>query len=75
MIKCGDSIRFTQAEIDKAAELGIDFREVKTKAGHARSVIELITTLAEERPDLLEKIARKAAAKKGVNLPPKLTAV
>ena len=54
------TLRFTPAEIEQARRLGIDLAGVKTKAEYSNAVIDMITTLEHERPDLLEKIAQGA---------------
>jgi hypothetical protein len=72
MLQCGRSVRFTAEEIEEGRKCGLDLRGVKTDADLARAEIELISTLAEERPALLERIAAELARGKGVELPPRL---
>ncbi len=72
MIRCGQSIRFTAGEIEEGRKCGLDLRGVKTDADLAKAEIELISTLASERPALLEKIAAELARRKGIKLPPRL---
>ena len=55
--------------------LGIDLAGVKTKADYSDAVIDMITTLEHERPDLLEKIAKALSEKTGRKLPGKLRLV
>lgn len=75
MLKSGNQVRFTEGEVKRAAELGLDLSHVRTREAYSREVIELITTLEHDRPELLEKIAEAIARKTGKKLPPKLTSV
>ena len=75
MLQSNEQLRFTPAEIEQARELGIDLAGVKTKADYSNAVIDLITTLGHERPDLLEKIAQALAEETGRKLPAKLRLV
>ena len=77
MLKSGKQIRFSPAEVEQAAAVGIDLSKVTTKAEYSNAIIDMITALEHdhERPDLLEKIAVALAKKTGVKLPPKLTVV
>lgn len=75
MLRSGNQIRFTEQEIVRAAEVGVDLSEVRTPAEYSTAVIELITVIEHERPELLEKIAIGLAKKTGAKLPPKLTSV
>lgn len=71
MLQLNNQVRFTTSEIEQARQLGINLVGVKTKADYSDAVIEFITTLERERPELLEKIARALAPKVGVVLPEK----
>ncbi|HQR21060.1 MAG TPA: hypothetical protein PLZ79_08985 [Burkholderiales bacterium] len=75
MLQSNDQRRFTPAEIEQARKLGIDLAGVKTKADYSNAVIDMITRLEHERPDLLEKIAKALAEKTGRKLPAKLRLV
>jgi hypothetical protein len=75
MIKGGDSIRFTPAEIERAARLGLELGEVRSTADLTAAEIALIELWAEACPDLLYKLAEKVAEAKGIRLPPRLTPV
>lgn len=75
MLKCDHQIRFTAAEIEEARHLGINLAGVKTQAQYSNAIIDLITTLEHERPELLEKIAKALMARTGKKLPPKLVRV
>lgn len=66
------SIRFTPDEIKTHRELGIDLHGVKSPDDYANALHPWVETLAEERPDLLEKFVSQLAKAKGVKLPPKL---
>jgi hypothetical protein len=72
MLESNEQLRFTSAEIAEARRLGIDLAGVKTKAEYSNAVIELVTTLAHERPDLLERIAKKLCEETGSKMPAKL---
>jgi len=75
MLQSETQIRFTPAEIQEAKSLGIDLAGVKSKDDYSKAVIRLVTTLEQERPSLLEKIAKALAEKTGAKLPAKLTLV
>jgi len=75
MLKLGNQIRFTPAEIEEAKTLGIDLVGVKSQAEYSRAVMRLVSALEYERPDILEKIAVALAEKTGRKLPPKLSVV
>ena len=75
MLRSGHSVRFTATEIDAFRQAGFDFSAVRSAADIAQEVSRWAHTLADERLDLLEKIARELAATKGVKLPPRLSAV
>ena len=75
MIRSGKSIRFTDPEVNEYQRIGIDFSDAKTPGAVASEITRWVLTLADERPDLLEKIASEIAELKGVKLPPKLSVV
>jgi hypothetical protein len=68
MLKFKNQVRFTASEIEQCRQIGIDLAGVKTNVDYSKAVIELITTLEHERPELLEKIFRAVAA--GTDLTP-----
>jgi hypothetical protein len=68
MLKFKNQVRFTASEIEQCRQIGIDLAGVKTNVDYSKAVIELITTLERERPELLEKIFRAVAA--GTDLTP-----
>ena len=71
MLKFKDQVRFTASEIEQCRQIGIDLAGVKTNVDYSNAVIELITTLERERPELLEKIFRAIAARTELTLPGK----
>ena len=75
MLRTGESLRFTPAEVEEFRELGIDFDGVRTQADVEAALTQWTNVLGEERPDLLEKIALEMARAKGVLPPPRLTVV
>ena len=75
MLRTGDSLRFTPAEVEDFRKLGIDFDGVRTRADVEAALTQWTSVLGEERPDLLEKIALEMAKAKGVLPPPRLSVV
>ena len=75
MLRAGDSLRFTPAEIDEFRSLGIDFDGVRTQADVEAALAAWTNVLGEERPDLLEKIVLDLARARGVSPPPRLNVV
>lgn len=75
MLKLGKTLRFTPAEIEEARLLGLDLSAVNTEEQLSGTVVELITTLGQERPALLEKIAKSLASATGRKLPAQITVV
>ncbi len=75
MLRTGDSLRFTAAEVEEFRSLGIDFDGVRTQADVEAALATWTNVLGEERPDLLEKIALEMARAKGVLPPPRLNVV
>lgn len=75
MLRTGDSLRFTPAEVEGFRKLGIDFDGVRTQADVEAALATWTNVLGEERPDLLEKIALEMAKAKGVLPPPRLSVV
>ena len=75
MIRLGNLARFTPHEIDEFRQVGLDMGNVTQHKDIEQEVSRWALTLADERFDLLEKIASAMAKSKGVNLPPKLSAV
>lgn len=75
MLRTGDSIRFTSAEIEEFRSLGIDFDGVRTQADVEAALADWASVVSNERPELLEKIVREMAKARGVKLPPRLSVV
>jgi len=67
MLRSGKKLRFTRSEIAEFRQYGFDLSEVKTLADWQAVVRFWAETLAEERPDLLEKITLAMA--RGRELP------
>jgi len=75
MLRAGFSLRFTPTEADELRELGIDVGGARTQDDLDQMLTLWAGTLAEERPDLLDKIAVALARDKGATLPARLTRV
>ena len=75
MVQSGKRVRFTASEIEQFRKVGIVFTGVKTQDDIRDQIALWANTLANDRPELLEKIAREIANIKGVKMPAKLTAV
>jgi hypothetical protein len=75
MIRLGNSARFSPHEIDKLRQVGLDMSDLKHQQGIERELSRWAHILADERFDLLERIALEMARAKGVKLPTKLSAV
>lgn len=72
MIRSADSIRFTPNEVEEFRQVGLDLGDVKCQNDIGQEVSRWAHTLADERFELLEKIASAMAKAKGVKLPPRL---
>ena len=75
MIRSGNSARFTPTEVEEFRQIGLDLADVRHQNDIEQEVSWWAHTLADERFDLLEKIAAAMAKAKGVQLPPKLNVV
>ena len=75
MIRSGKSVRFTPNEVDELRQVGVDLEGVRTQDDVESALATWAHTLADERPDLLEKIVLEMAKAKGVKPPPKLNVV
>ena len=75
MIRSGKSVRFTDSEAQRLREVGLDMNGVTNEDGIEQELSRWAHTLADERPALLEKIARELTKEKGVKLPAKLSAI
>ena len=75
MLRAGKAVRFTPNEIDDYRSLGIDFAGTRTQDDIEQALSRWAQTLADERPDLLDKIVLEMAKVKGVPPPPSLNLV
>ena len=75
MIRSADSVRFTPSELEEFRQVGLDLGDVKCQNDIEQEVSRWAHTLADERFELLEKIALAMAKAKGVKLPPRLNVV
>jgi hypothetical protein len=75
MIRLGSSVHFTPHEADELRKVGLDISNVKHQQDIEQELRRWAHILADERFDLLEKIALEMAKAKGVRFPPKLSAV
>ncbi len=75
MIRSGNSARFPPTEVEEFRQIGLDLSKVRHQDDIEQEVSRWVHTLADERFELLEKIASAMAKAKGVKMPPKLTAV
>ena len=75
MIRSGNSTRFTPNEVEELRQVGLDLGDVKCQNDIEQEVSRWAHTLADERFELLEKIASAMAKARGLRLPPKLNAV
>ena len=75
MLRAGKSLRFTPDEVDEFRSLGLDFEGVRTQDDIEQALAAWAGTLADERPDLLDKMVAEMAKAKGVKPPARLTTV
>jgi hypothetical protein len=75
MIRLGNWARFTPHEIDEFRQVGLDMSHVKHQQGIEQELSRWAHILADERFDLLEKIALEMAKANGAKLPRKLGTV
>ena len=75
MLRAGNSVRFTESEIEDFRKIGFDFAGTRTQADVESEVTDWVGTLQEQRPDLLEKIAVEMARVKGVRFEPRFSVV
>jgi hypothetical protein len=75
MIQAGDAVRFSRGEIEEFRRVGLDLTHARCADDVEQEVSRWAHTLADERFDLLEKIARAMAKAKGTKLPPRLNVV
>ena len=75
MLRAGKALRFTPNEVDEYRSLGLDFEGARTQDDIEQALATWAETLADERPDLLDRIVSEMAKVKGVNPPARLTTV
>ncbi|GAC1390269.1 MAG: hypothetical protein NVSMB34_03550 [Variovorax sp.] len=75
MLRAGKALRFTPDEVEEFRSLGLDFEQAQTQDDMEQALAAWTETLADERPDLLNKIVAEMARSKGVKLPAQLTVV
>ncbi|TXG82787.1 MAG: hypothetical protein E6R14_06455 [Thermomicrobiales bacterium] len=74
MLTQGRKIRFTEEEIRRHGQIGLDLGDVKSVDQLAREIEFWALTMAEVRPDIVEKLAkalkdREAAGTAGAEVP------
>jgi len=75
MIRLGNSARFTPHEVDEFRQVGLDMGSVKHQKDIEQELSRWAHVLADERFDLLEKIALELARANGAKLPTKFRVV
>jgi hypothetical protein len=75
MIRLGNSVRFTPQEVDEFRQVGLDMGNVKHQKDIEQELSRWAHILADERFDLLEKIALELAKANGTKLPAKFRVV
>lgn len=75
MLCAGHSLRFTPTETEELRRLGLDVDGARTQDDLDQALARWAGTLAEERPELLDKIVSAMAEAKGAPLPARLTRV
>jgi hypothetical protein len=75
MLCAGNAVRFTPNEVEDYRSLGIDFAGTRTQDDIEQALGRWAQTLADERPDLLDKIVLEMAKVKGVRPPVLLSLV
>jgi hypothetical protein len=66
MLRAGRSLRFTPNEVEEFRSLGLDFEGARTQDDIEQALATWADVLADERPDLLDKIVAEMAKAKGV---------
>ena len=75
MIRLGNSARFPPHEVGELRQIGLDMGNVRHQKDIEQELSQWVRILADERFDLLEKIALGMAKTNGAKVPPKLTVV
>lgn len=72
MLRLGQQVRFTHAEIAQARQLGLDLSGVNTMEGYSREVVRLVRLLERNCPELLETLATALSERTSRPLPAKV---
>lgn len=75
MLRAGKALRFTPREVEGFRQVGLDFEGARTQDDIDEALGRWTRTLADERPDLLDRIAGAMADALWVKLPPRLSVV
>lgn len=75
MLRSGNSLRVSRAEIEMCRRVGLDVEAVRTPADFAAAIDRWIDAVGEVRPDVMERFVRELAQAKGVALPARLSVV
>jgi hypothetical protein len=75
MLRAGRTRRFTPNEVEDYRLLGLDFEGVRTQDDIEQALATWAGALADERPELLDRIVLEMAKLKGVKPPVRLTEV
>ena len=75
MLRAGTALRFTPNEVEEYRSLGLDFDGAQTQGDIERALTTWVDALADERPDLLNRIVAEMAKTRGVKLPAQLALV
>ena len=75
MIRLGNSARFTPHEVGEFRQVELDMGNVRHQKDIEQEVIRWTHILADERFDLLEKIALEMAKANAAKVPPRLTVI
>lgn len=72
MVRSGNLVRFTSSEVEAFRQIGLTLSNVRHQSDIEQEVSRWARTIADERFDLLEKIALEMARARGLRLTPKL---
>lgn len=75
MLRSGNSLRLSRAEIETCRRAGLDVEAVRTPTDFAAAFDRWIDAVGEVRPDVMERFVRELARAKGVAPPPRLRVV
>lgn len=71
MIRLGSSTRFTLHEVEELRQVGLDMGSVRNQKDIEQELSRWVYIVADERFDLLEKVALEMAKATGARLPPR----